>query len=113
MWPPCALCTHHVSPGDPYALLLLDDKFRAAIELVHNVEDVLLKVPRRGPGREHAADPKMRHCPLVLGDERIRRLSDTVVKECVSAVRAQHEAGLDGVPERRVRRLLGLSAYPG
>ena len=49
----------------------------------------------------------MLHGSLAFGDERVRRLSDSVVKECVGAAGAQHETRPHGVPERRVYRLLG------
>src|SRR6266481_3880290 len=88
------------------ALLPHGNQRRAAVELVHDVKDVLFDVRWRGPRCKQSANPKMRHSTFAFGDERISRLLDTVVEECVGAVRAGDEAGPDGFPERRVHCFL-------
>jgi hypothetical protein len=39
---------------------------------------------------------------LAFGDERIGRLLNTVVEECVGALQAEDQPGADGLQERRV-----------
>src|SRR5258706_4390204 len=48
----------------------------------------------------------MRHGPLVLDDERIGRLLDAIVEECVRAARTKDEAGPNSFPQRCVCRLV-------
>src|SRR6202040_303289 len=104
-----ALSGDEVELGNLLALLLPGDQRRAAVELVHDLKDVLFEIIRPGPCREQSTNPKMRHCTLAFGDERISRLLDSVVDEYVCVLRAEDEAGPDRLPEGRVRRLLGTS----
>ena len=108
-----SLSRDEVEPGDLLSLLLRDDHRRAAVELVHGLEDLLFEGLGRGVRREQSADPEMRHRALGFADERISRLADAVVEECVGPVRADHQSGTDGVPQRRVHRLLALPIDEG
>src|ERR1700682_5619037 len=101
-----ALARHKAERGDLLALLICGDQHRTAIELIHDVEDALFNLLRRGPGREQSTDPEMCHGPLAFSDECVRRLLNTVVEEHEGAVRAYDETGPDGFPERCVDRFL-------
>jgi len=46
---------------------------------------------------------KMRHDALPLGDERVGRLLDAVVKESIGGIGTAHEPGTDGFPEGGVK----------
>ena len=48
----------------------------------------------------------MRHGPLVLDDERIGRLLDAIVEECIRAARTKDEAGPNSFPQRYVCRFV-------
>ena len=75
-----------VELGDLLAFLRRSDQRRAAVKLVHDVEDAVFEFFRRTLGREQSANPKMSHSTLALRDKRVRRLLDPVVEEGVRGV---------------------------
>src|SRR6202012_4676519 len=65
--------------GDTLAFLLALDLCGAAIELVHDLEDILLDLLGCSPRRKRSADTKMSRRALPLGDQCIGRLLHTIV----------------------------------
>jgi len=57
---------------------------------------------RRHARQQHSANPKVRRRALGFGDERIRRLLNTVVEERIGALPAQDQPRAGGLPERCV-----------
>ena len=102
-----ARAREEVERGDLLALRARREQRRAAVELMHDLEDRLRALLRGEVCREPPADPQVDDGPLAVGDERIRRLLDTVVEEGVGTVQAADEPGPHRLPQRRVDRLLG------
>ena len=85
----------------------------APIELVRDIEQMLGELVRRHARQQRAADAQVDVGTVLVGNQRIRRLLDSVVQEFVGAVLAKDEPGVDGFPERRVHRLLGFPVNQG
>ena len=76
-------CRPEIELGDLLAFFLRRDQRRAAVELVHDVEEAVLEVFRSGARCKQSTDPNMRHGTFAFGDKRVRRLLDPVVEEGV------------------------------
>src|SRR3990172_1626823 len=81
------------------------DERGAAVELVRDLEDLLLEILRRRARPEQSTDLQVHRCPLALGDERVGRLLDAIVREPIRALDLQDEVLL----ERRTQRGLGIA----
>ncbi len=63
---------------------------------------MLGELVRRHVRQQHPANAKMWRRALAFGDERIRRLLNTVVEERIGALEAEDQPRPGGLPERRV-----------
>ena len=87
-------------------LVPVDQPCGAPIELVRDIEQMLGELVRRHARQQRAADSQVDVGTALFRDQRIRRLLDPVVQECVGVLLSEDESGVDGLPQRRVHRLL-------
>ena len=90
-------------------LVVIDQQCGAPIQLVGDIEQMFGEAVRRHARQQHSANPKV--CPgaLAFGDERIGRLLNPVVEEGIGSLQAEDQPGADGIQQRSVDLLFGLS----
>jgi hypothetical protein len=54
-------------------------------------------------GQEQTSDPEMGFGACFLGDQRIGRLLDAVMLECIGVLQAEHQPGSNGLPKTVVK----------
>ena len=86
-----------VEPGEREALRRVRDQAAPEIQVVHQVEDPLVRLLGIGPREQQPAHRQMHHLFPLGGDQRVGRLLDPVVQEGVRRAGDIRLAGLDGV----------------
>ncbi len=81
--------------------------------MIYDVEDDFFEFFGSDARRKRPANPEMRGSPFTLGDERIGRLLDPVVKELIGVTQAEDETAPNRFPQSLVDLLLGFAVHQG